>query len=133
MESHPDSEFIVAGDFNIHNSNWLHHSSYTSREGLYVKLFAENINLTQLVKELTSFPNVEGQRQNVLDLFMTSDSKKYEVHNLAPLGNSDHMSISASFSYSPSMSASIGTPKSKLWLYAKADWRALNSTGNYVF
>ena len=57
---------------------------------------------------------------------MTSDSEKYEVHNLAPLGNSDHMTISASFSYSPTMSASIPAPKRKLCFYAKADWRVLN-------
>ena len=57
---------------------------------------------------------------------MTSDPEKYEVHNLAPLGNSEHVIISASFSYSPTMSASILVPKRKLWLYAKADWRALN-------
>ena len=60
LESYPDSEIIVAGDFNIHNSNWLHHSSHTSREGLYVELFAENNNLKQLVKEPTYLPNVEG-------------------------------------------------------------------------
>ena len=64
-----DSEIIVTRDFNIHNSNWLHYSSHTSRECLYVELFAENNNLTQLAKE----PNVEGQHQNVLDLFLTSD------------------------------------------------------------
>ena len=98
LESYPDSEIIVAGDFNIHNSNWLHHSCHTSREGLYVELFAKNNNLKQLVNEPTYFPYVEGQRQNVLDLFMTSDAKKYEVHNLAYLGSSDHMTISASFS-----------------------------------
>ena len=78
------------------------------------------------MKEPTYFPNVEGQGQNILDLFMTSDPEKYEVHNLAPLGNSDHMTISASFSYYPTMSASIPAPKRKLWLNAKADWRALN-------
>ena len=65
-ESYPDSEIIVGGDFNSHNSNWLHHPSNTSREGLYVELFAEDSNLTQLVKEPTYFPNIEGQRQNVL-------------------------------------------------------------------
>ena len=62
LESYPDSEIIVAGDFNIHNSNWFYHSSHTSREGLYV----ENNNHKSLV-------NVEGQCQIVLDLFMTSD------------------------------------------------------------
>ena len=36
------------------------------------------------------------------------------------------MTISASFSYSPTMSASIPAPKRKLWFYAKANWRALN-------
>ena len=76
------------------------------------------------MKEPTYFPNVEGQRQNVLDLFMTSDPKKYEVQNLALLSNSDHMTISVSFSYSPSMSFPTPAPKRKLWLYAKADSRA---------
>ena len=98
----------------LHNYNWLHHYSYTSREGIYVELLAETNNLTQLVKEPIYCPNVEGQRQNVLDLCMTSNLEKYEVYNLAPLGNSDHMTISASFSYFPSMSVSIKygfTPK----------------------
>ena len=62
----------------------------------------------------------------LLGLQFDVSPKKYEVHNLAPLGNSDHMTISASFSYFPTMSASIPAPKRKLWLYAKADWRALN-------
>ena len=59
---------------------------------------------------------------------MTSDPGKYDAHNLAPLapGSSDHMTLSASFSYFPTMSASIPAPKRKLWLYVKADWRALN-------
>ena len=78
------------------------------------------------MKEPTYFPNIEGQRRNILDLLMTSDPEKYEVHSLAPLCNSDHMTISASFSYYLTMSASIPAPKRKLWLYAKADWRALN-------
>ena len=51
---------------------------------------------------------------------MTSDPEKYEVHNVAPLGNSNHMTISASLSFSPTMSTSIPAPKRKLWLYAKA-------------
>ena len=84
-----------------------------SRESLYVELFAENNNYKQLVKEPTYFPNVEGQSRNILDVFMTSDPEKYEVHNLAPLGSSDHMTISASFSYFPTVSASISAPKRK--------------------
>ena len=58
LESYPDSETIVSENFNIHNSNWLHQSSHTSREGLYVEIFVENNNLKQLVKEPTYFPNV---------------------------------------------------------------------------
>ena len=61
---------------------------------------------------------LKGNVQRILTLFMTSDTRKYEVHNLAPLGNSDHMTISARVSYSSSMSASIQAPKRKIWLYA---------------
>ena len=45
----PDSEIIVAGDFNIHNNNWLSYSSHSTPEGQYVELFAESNLLTQLV------------------------------------------------------------------------------------
>ena len=38
LESFPNSEIVVAGDFNIHNSDWLHHSSHTTPEGRYVEL-----------------------------------------------------------------------------------------------
>ena len=87
---------------------------------------AKNNNIKQLVKEQTYFPNVEVQCQNLLDVFMTYDPEKYEVHNyIAPLGNSDHMTVSTSFSYSPTLSASLSAPKRKLWLYSKADLRAL--------
>ena len=78
------------------------------------------------MKDPKYFPNVEEQCQNILDIFMISDPEKYEVHNLTPLGNSDHMTIFASFSYFPTTSASIPAPKRKLWLYTKGDFRALN-------
>ena len=67
LESYPDSEIIVAGDFNIHNSIWLHYSSHTAREGLYVELFAENNNLTQLVKE----PNICQMLKGNAKMFLT--------------------------------------------------------------
>ena len=61
------------------------------------------------MKEPTYFPNIEGQCQNILDLFMTSDPEKYGVHNLAPIDNSGRMTISVSLSYFP-MTASIPAP-----------------------
>ena len=78
------------------------------------------------MKEPTYSSDDEGQCQNDLNFFMTSHPEKYELNYLAHLGNSHHMIISASFSYSPTMSALIPAAKRKLWLYTKADWRALN-------
>ena len=74
------------------------------------------------VYALQSLENVLGLarfRVFVPNIYMY-DPQKYEVHNIAPLGISDHMTIAASFSYSPSMSTSILNPKPKFWLYGKA-------------
>ena len=97
LEKYPDSEIVVAGDFNVHTSSWLAHSSHTTPEGQYAELFATHNELVQLVNEPTHIPCVQGHHQNLLDLFLTSHPEKYEVNILAPLGNSDHSIISASF------------------------------------
>ena len=78
QNKYPNSEIIVAGDFNIHNKNWLTHSSHNSPEGLYVELFAESNLLTQMVKEPTHIPCVEGQFSNTLDLFLTTHPEKIQ-------------------------------------------------------
>lgn len=130
LKNYPDSEIVVAGDFNIHNIGWLCHSSHTSPEGLYVELFAESNNLTQLVKEPTHIPCVDGQNQNILDLFLTSHHEKYDVSVSAPLGNSDHCTISAAFSYTSCNNASPKAPKRLVWLYEKANWKELNNFFN---
>ena len=126
LENCPNSEVVVAGDFNIHNASWLRHSSHTTPEGQYVELFAESNNLTQLVKEPTHIPCVDGHSQNILDLFMTSHPEKYDVKLLAPLGNSDHHTISTSFSYTSLRTVSAPAPKRIVWQYEKANWSELN-------
>ena len=68
----PQSEIVVAGDFNVHNIDWLEFSSHTSSEGQDVELFAELNQLTQLVKDPTHISCVEGHSNNLLDLFLTS-------------------------------------------------------------
>ena len=111
LKKYPFSEIVVAGDFNIHNRNWLSHSSHTTPEGEYVEVFAEANDLFKLVKGPTHISCVEGQNSNTLDLFLTSHPEKYEVKISSPLGKSDHCTISACLSYSNPSNVSMKTPR----------------------
>ena len=126
LAHHPQSEIVVAGDFNVHNTEWLVFSNHTSPEGLDVELFSNFNNLTELVESPTHFPCVAGQAINLLDLFLTSHPEQYEVKVIAPLGNSDHCTISA-ISPLESSPVSPAAPKRLVWLYDRADWEGLNN------
>lgn len=126
LEKCPASEIAIAGDFNIHNNSWLTHSNRTTPEGQYVELFAAHNHLVQMVNAPTHIPCVEGQFSNTLDLFLTSHPDKYEVNILAPLGNSDHCLVSASFSYSDLHVTSTPAMKRSIFMYEKARWAELD-------
>ena len=101
-------------------------SNHTSPEGRDVELFSDLNNLSQLVKNPTHIPSVEGHSVNILDLFLTSHPERYEVNVNAPLGNSDHCTISA-ISPLETSPASPAAPKRLVWLYDRADWEGLNN------
>ena len=126
LEKCPDTEIAVAGDFNVHNVKWLTHSSHTTPEGEYVEIFAISNQLTQLVNIPMHIPCVDVQKHNLLDLFLISHPNKYEIEVLAPLGNSDHKVISASFPSSSTPNVSLKAPRRTLWKYQKAIWDELN-------
>ena len=70
--------FIVLGDFNIHNSNWLSYSSnVTNPAGREAEAFAIVNDLTQVISEPTRVPDRAGDKANNLDLFLTSNPSIY--------------------------------------------------------
>jgi len=103
LEKNPECEIAVAGDFNVHNKNWLHFSSHNSPEGKQVELFSNLFQLSQLVKSPTRIPDRDNPNEHLLDLFLTSSPEKYNISVSSPIGGSDHCLVKSSFSMDSSL------------------------------
>ena len=74
----------TVGDFNAHNSDWIHSVSDTDKAGELMQEFVQLNGMLQLV----DFPTREG---NTLDLIMTDFEGTTTA--AAHIGTSDHVSI----------------------------------------
>ena len=88
------ASFLFVGDFNGHHQEWLG-SLTTNRHGVATFYFATVSGCDQLVVATT---HVRG---GTLDLLMTDVSDLVQVAVVAPIGNSDHSSLSAVIFISP--------------------------------
>ena len=88
----PRSEIIVLGDFNINNTDSLSYfSNVINPAGREAGAFAIVNDLTQVISEPTSLPDGAGDKENTLDLFLTSNPSTYSPPTVSsPLGHSDH-------------------------------------------
>ena len=88
-------EIIVLDDFNVHNFDWLSYSSnVTNTAGREAEAFAIFNDLTQVISEPKRIPDGAGDKENTLDLFLTSNPSIYSPPTVSPpLGNSDHFLI----------------------------------------
>ena len=123
----PRSEFIVLGDFNIHNSDWLSYSSnVTNPAGREAEGFAIVNDLTQVISEPTRVPDHAGDKANTLDLFLTSNPSIYSPPNVSsPLGNSDHCLITLRHDFLPHLDRPFAPQR--VFHYSKADWDSLRT------
>ena len=80
--------FLFVGDLNGHHQEWLG-STITNRHGVAAFDFATVSRCDQLVVGPT---NARGE---TLDLLMTDVPDLVRVAVVAPIGNSDHSSLSA--------------------------------------
>ena len=80
--------FLFVGDFNGHHQEWLG-STTTNRHGVAAFHFATVSGCNQLVVGPTH------ARGGTLDLLMTDVPDLVRVSVVAPIGNSDHSSLSA--------------------------------------
>lgn len=122
--SSPQAEVIIAGDFNVHNDQWLPFSHTRDLPGIYLELFSSLNLLTQIVDQPTYNPRAAGQLTSLLDLFLTTDPFKYDVKVNAPLGNSDHSLISISYRSSALLNSSNN--RKLVWHFKRARWDDLN-------
>nr|CAI5833153.1 unnamed protein product [Callosobruchus analis] len=87
-------KIVFLGDFNVHNSYWLKHSNKTDDEGREAEAFAISCGLKQIVKEPTRIPSRHGDFASLLDLYLTTTPTIHTVNVSAPLGLSEHNTIS---------------------------------------
>lgn len=111
------STIILAGDFNVHNQDWLG-SSRTTRAGEFLEDVCAAHGLTQHVQQPT-------RGDNVLDLVMSDFPGTVAVKVQAPLGRSDHNVVLAEFQnmnprFEPKASRTV-------WRYNHADWPRLRA------
>ena len=83
-----DASFLFVGDLNGHHREWMG-SATTNRNGVAAFDFATVSGCDQLVV------GPSHARGGTLDLLMTDVPDKVRVSVVAPIGNSDHSSLSA--------------------------------------
>eukprot|EP00117_Sycon_ciliatum_P049752 scpid9142/ scgid35229/ RNA-directed DNA polymerase from mobile element jockey; Reverse transcriptase len=111
-----NSPVILAGDFNVHNQDWLH-SSRTTRAGEYAEDMCHMYGLEQLVHEPT-------RGRNTLDHVMSDLPGRIVTPLHPPLGKSDHAVIVAHFDVAPTPDRPT---KRTVWRYQQADWPRLRA------
>ena len=111
------ANLILAGDFNVHNRNWLH-SSKTTPAGEALEDTCTAHFLTQHVQSPT-------RGDNTLDLVMSTFNSPVTTQIMSPIGRSDHAVILSDFTgVLPTHEAAV---QRTVWRYEKADWNRLRS------
>ena len=95
----PSANVFVFGDFIVHHKDWLTYSGGTDRTGELCYNFPISNDLTQLVNFPTQIPDCDSQSPALLDLFQSSDASICSTKAFLPLGNSDHVVVSASIDF----------------------------------
>ena len=113
--STPDNHIILAGDFNVHSTEWLG-SNKTTLAGERLEEVCAGHGLIQHVDQAT-------RGQNTLDLVISNMHCQVETQTLPPLGRSDHCVVVSDFHGLNVHSEQPSTRK--VWRYNKADWSRL--------
>jgi len=109
---------IIAGDFNVHNTEWLH-STKTTLAGEALEDMCAVHGLTQHVQERT-------RGTATLDLVLSNFTDSVESSLLPPLGKSDHAVVVCHF---PNGTLRRDPPASRtIWRYNRADWSRMRAS-----
>ena len=120
----PSANVFVFGDFNVHHKDWLTYSGGTDRPGELCYNFSISNDLTQMVNFPTWIPDCDSHSPALLDLFAPSDASICSTMPLPPLGNPDHVVVSASIDF-PSNSQRDAQFHRIAYDYSRVDWDRL--------
>ena len=121
LSSQPKSLFLMCGDFNCHDANWLGVSTPLICHGTSAKDFCDSLGLTQSVNFPTKIsPN---GTPSFLDLIFTNFLENI-CSSCAPIGSSDHMLVKVDISLDV-----IGEPLQchRVWHFTQANWQGLQA------
>ena len=113
------ASFIFVGDFNAHHREWLGSVSPTDAHGYDALNFSNLSGCEQLVTQST---HLSG---NCLDLLLTDVPAIVNVQTAAPVGTSDHSSLS--FKVQTSFTVPDSTISRTVHLKARANWNGVIS------
>ena len=124
LSVNPSANVFVFGDFNVHHKDWLTYSGGTDRPGELCYNFSISNDLTQIVNFPTRIPDCDSHSPALLDLFLSSDASICSTMAFPPLGNSDHVVVSASIDF-PINSKQDAPFYRVAYDYSRADWDGL--------
>ena len=90
---------FVFADFNAHHKDWLTYSGGTIHLVNFVLIFSLSNDFTQMVNLPTCIPDCDSHSPALLDLLLFSDASICSTMAFPPLGNSDHVVVSASIDF----------------------------------
>ena len=124
LSINPSANVFVFGETNIHYKDWPTYSGGTDRPGQLRYNFCISNDLTQMVNFPTWILDCDSNSPALLNLFLSSDISICSTMTFPPLGNSDHVVLSASMDFS-SNSKRDAPFYCKAYDYFCADWDGL--------
>ena len=124
LSINPSANVFVFGDFNVYHKDWLTFSGGTDRSGEICYNFSISNDLTLMVNFLTRIPDCNSHSLALLDLFLPSNASICSTMAFPPLGNSDHVVVSASIDF-PSYSQRDAPFHHIAYDYSCVDWDGL--------
>ena len=125
LSNNPFAIMFVFVYFNVHHQGWLIYSSGTDRPGELCCNFSITNDLTQMVNLPTRIPDCDSHSPALLDLFLSSDASICSTMAFPPLGNSDHVVVSASIDF-PTNSKWDARFHHIVYQYSRAAWDGLH-------
>ena len=97
LSINPYANVFVFGDFKVHHKDCLTYSGGTDRPGKLSYNLSISNDLTQIVNFPTWIPDCGSHSLPLLKWFISSDASVCSTVAFTPLGNFDHVVVSASF------------------------------------
>ena len=124
LSINPSANFFVFGDFNVHHKDWLTYSGGTDQPGELCSNFSTSNDLTQMVNFPTWIPDCDSHSPALLDYFFLLNASICSTMAFPPLGNSDHIVVSASIDF-PSNAQRDALFHHIAYDYSCSDWSGL--------